>query len=450
MKNIIKFFIIFSLLAPFVNAAEYSFEQAYERALIQDEELLASQKEVERFKASKNASRGLYLPKVSVEGRYTYIDEPITINLDPIRSAINPLYNFHIPGYTLPAFELEVQDDKFFKSQITASLPLYTGGKVSAANKASSANLEEALAKLEQRQNNILTELTTKYFGAILAKEAVKIRAEFLKNTKQNAKEAAQMYKAGTISKVEKMAIEITAAQAQRDYDTSLNDADMAQTLLKNLLSEQEDISFTSSLFMPDQSKIPTLDYFKQRALQNNTSLKIIDAGIKKTKANIKAQRADFLPTIYLFAKHELYTKDLTILEPDYAYGIGFSWNLFEGGASYNKTKAAIRQKESVEELKQKAVQDIQTALDYYYKKMQNAAMNYKAVQKEITFSKEFYRARKIGFKAGTSTSLEVNTALTYKLKTQLDSIKAEYDFLVSLATLLSLSGDTNTFESYK
>ena len=221
------------------------------------------------------------------------------------------------------------------------------------------------------------------YFGAILAKEAVKIRAEFLKNTKQNAKEAAQMYKAGTISKVEKMAIEITAAQAQRDYDTSLNDADMAQTLLKNLLSEQEDISFTSSLFMPDQSKIPTLDYFKQRALQNNTSLKIIDAGIKKTKANIKAQRADFLPTIYLFAKHELYTKDLTILEPDYAYGIGFSWNLFEGGASYNKTKAAIRQKESVEELKQKAVQDIQTALDYYYKKMQNAAMNYKAVQKE-------------------------------------------------------------------
>ncbi len=450
MRKILKFFIVFFLFVPFLNAAQYSFEQAYQRALTSDEELISAQKEVQRFKANKNAARGLYLPKVSVEGRYTYIDEPITIDLNPIRSAINPLYQFHIPGYTLPSFELEVQDEKFFKSQITASLPLYTGGKVSAANKASSASLDEALAKLEQRQNNILTDLTTKYFGAILAREAVKIRKEFLKNTEQNAKEAAQMYKAGTISKVEKMAIEITAAQAKRDYDTSLNDADMAQTLLKNLLSEKEEITFTSSLFMPDQNKIPSLEFFKKRALKNNTSLKIVDANIQKTKANIKAQSSEFLPTVYLFAKHELYTKDLTILEPDYAYGIGFSWNIFEGGTSYNKTKAAKLQKESIEELKQKAVQDIQTAVDYYYKKMENAAMTYKAVQKEISFSEEFYRARKLGFKAGTSTSLEVNTALTYKLKTQLDSIKAEYDYLVSLATILSLTGDTNTFESYK
>ena len=450
IKNIIKTFFLFVLFSSVLNAAEYSFEQAYQRALTTDEGVLSAQKEVAQFKANRNAARGLYLPKVSVEGKYTYINDPIVIDLEPIRGAMQPLYNFHIPGYTLPAFALEVQDDKFFKSQITATLPLFAGGKISAANKASSANLEEALAKLEQRQNNILTEITTKYFGTILAQEAVKIRAEFLKNTQQNAKEAAQMYKAGAISKVEKMAIEITAAQAQRDYDTSLNDADMAQTLLKNLLSEEGKISFSSSLFMPDQNKRPSLEFFKERALANNTSLKIVQANLQKTKANIKAQGSDFLPTVYLFAKHELYTKDLTILEPDYAYGIGFSWNLFEGGSSYNKTKAAIRQKESVEELQKKAIQDIQTAVDYYYKKMQNAAMNYKAVQKEISFSKEFYRARKLGFKAGTSTSLEVNTALTYKLKTQLDSIKAEYDFLVSLATLLSLSGDVNTFESYK
>ena len=450
MKNIFKFFILFILLTPVINAAQYSFEQAYQRALTTDESVLAAQKEVEQFKANKNAARGLYLPKVSIDGRYTYIDDPIIINLEPIRSAMQPLYNFHIPGYTLPAFALEVQDDKFFKSQITATLPLFAGGKISAANKASSASLDEALAKLEQQQNNILSELTTKYFGAILAEEAVKIRREFLKNTEQNAKEARQMFKAGTISKVEKMAIEITSAQAQRDYDASLNDAAMAQTVLKNLLSEEGEISFSSSLFMPDQNKIPSLEFFKQRALNNNPSLKIVEANLEKTKANIKAQTSDFLPTVYLFAMHELYTKDLTLLEPEYAYGIGFSWNIFEGGSSYNKTKAAQAQKESVLELQQKAVKDIQTAIEYYYKKMQNAAMTYKAVQKEISFSDEFYRARKLGFKAGTSTSLEVNTALTYKLKTQLDSIKAEYDYLVCLATILSLTGDTNTFESYK
>ena len=450
MKNIVKFLFLLFLCTPVLNAVQYSFEEAYQRALTFDEGVLAAKKEVQQFKAAKMAAKGLYLPKVFVEGKYTYIDEPIMINLEDIRKTLVPLYQIHFPGYTLPAFELEVQEDRFFKSQITATLALFTGGKISAANKAARADYGQALAKLEQAQNNILNEITTKYFGAILAAQTVKIREEFLKNTEQNAKEANQMFKAGTISRVEKMAIEISAAQAKRDYATALNDAAMAQTLLKNLLSEEEEIVFSSSLFMPKQEKIPALEFFKKRALANNSSLKIVQANLEKTKANIKAQGSEFLPSVYLFATRQLYTKDLTLLEPDYAYGVGFSWNIFEGGSSYNKTKAALRQKESVEELQKNAVKDIQTAIEYYYKKMQNAAMTYKAVQKEIVFSEEFYRARKIGFKAGTSTSLEVNTALTYKLKTELDSVKAQYDFLVSFAVILSLTGDTNTFESYK
>ena len=60
MRKIFKLFLAFYLITPFINAAEYSFEQAYQRALSSDEELIAAKKEVERFKATRNATRGLY------------------------------------------------------------------------------------------------------------------------------------------------------------------------------------------------------------------------------------------------------------------------------------------------------------------------------------------------------------------------------------------------------
>jgi len=155
------------------------------------------------------------------------------------------------------------------------------------------------------------------------------------------------------------------------------------------------------------------------------------------------------LPSVYLFANRELYTNDLTVLDPDYAYGVGFAWNLFEGGRTYNQTKAAEKQTQSIISLKQQQTKDILTGLEYYYKKMQNAEQNYRALQKELAFTEEFYKTRRLGFRTGTSTSLEVNMAMTQWLKTQLDSLKAQYDFVTSLAMLLSLSGQADLFGEY-
>jgi outer membrane protein TolC len=258
------------------------------------------------------------------------------------------------------------------------------------------------------------------------------------------------MFEAGMISKVEKMAVDIVYSQVKRDYNSSINDASLANTLLQNLLSESETVTFSSSLFVTDENLLAPLSYFRDKAQANNSVLKIVDAKLRAADAGVRAQTADFMPSVYAFGSRELYKEDLTILDPVYSYGLGFSWSLFEGGSSVNKTKAALRQREAVRYMREKYVKDINTAVEFYYKKMQNAAMNYKAVQDEIVFTREFYAARELGFKAGTSTSLEVNMALTQRLKTELDGLNAQYDFVVSLANILSVSGETQNFEDYK
>lgn len=440
-KIIVTFFLTISVLP--LQAKEYSFNDAYTRVLATQESLAAARQEVKAAQAQKNSTRAMYMPTLGVKGNYTRINEPINIDLNAIRDVIQTLH-----GIPLPSFEKQVQDEIFFKAQAYATLPLFTGGKISSANAAATANYAGAKAQENMLADKLLVELSTKYFGNLLATKMVEVRGQFLQNARQNAENGAKMFRAGVISKVEKMSVDVILAQAQRDYDSSLNDAEIAQTLLKDILSETEEIIPNSPLFVLNLENLPPLEDFKAKALSNPV-FNYIDSRKDLSKANEKAQKADFLPTLYLFATRELYTKDLTILDPDWAYGVGFNWSLFEGGKSYYKTKAAEEQTAKVEQLKAQQIKDITTAIDYYYKKMQNAQQTYEALKEELSFTEAFYKARQLGFKAGTTTSLEVNMALSQWQKAQLENLKAQYDFVTSLATILNLSGQTALFSQY-
>lgn len=425
---------------------EYCFNQAYERLLQSSESLAALRQEAAMRKSQKLGARGLRYPSVGVKGSFTKIDSPIAIDLNGIRSSIQPLYPSNI---ILPDFTLNVQDEEFFKAQIYAALPIYTGGKISAAGAAASAEYDAASAKTDALKNNLLAELAGKYFGVPLAEQTLQVRKQFLENARQNADDGAKMFRVGTISKVEKMALDVQLAQAERDYNTAVNNAAVAQILLDSLLSESETVKVKTGLFILPNEQIPSLSSLRQSAASDSPVLSMLSGKIALSAAQEKKERAEFLPSVYLFANRELYTNDLTILEPDYAYGIGFSWSLFEGGRRYYKTQAAREQTLAVEKLKAQQLTDITTGIEYHYQKMQNALETYSALQKELEFTEAFYNARRLGFKAGTATSLEVNTALSQWLKSRLDSLKAQYDFITSLAQVLNLSGRTELFGRY-
>lgn len=447
-KHILLIFLLSLCGAAF--AKDYSFEQALERAYLKDDAVVSAQKDLESAKAEKTSSSGLYWPTIGVKGQYTNIDAPLDIDLNEIRSAVQPLYDAMDSGVILPDFTKRVQDERFFKAQAYATLPLYTGGKIRAANMASLSGVNESEARFELLKNNILADLSAKYFGAVLAGEVVKVRSAYMENTRELADNGAKMYETGVISKVEKMATDLAFNSAKRDYQISLNDASLANNLLKNALHETDDITFNSALFICDVNDIEPLEYFKEAALSESPVLKVYDSKETLADANIKAQTSGLLPTVYLFGYRELYDEDLTILDPEYAYGAGVQWDIFSGGSSGNKRKSALLKKDSLLAARAKQETDIETYVEYYYKKMQNAIFKHASALEETALREELLRVRTLAFKTGTGTSLEVDAARTQLLKSHTDTLNAQYEFVTSLAGLLSISGKSEMFENYR
>jgi len=78
--------------------------------------LQAARAEVERRTAERAATRSLQQPQIDVSAAQTWIDQPLTINLDPIRDVILMLHPA-VPAAAIPPFITTIQSERFFRAR---------------------------------------------------------------------------------------------------------------------------------------------------------------------------------------------------------------------------------------------------------------------------------------------------------------------------------------------
>ena len=69
-----------------------------------------------------------------------------------------------------------IQEKKFGMVNAGFVMPLFTGGKINAANKAAKIKFEESEIETIQKSYELTGELVERYFGLILANQAMKVR----------------------------------------------------------------------------------------------------------------------------------------------------------------------------------------------------------------------------------------------------------------------------------
>ena len=198
-------------------AEELSFDQALGRLREKNESVKAAQMEKEQKKHEKAVAQGLYFPKVQFGARYTRIDEPITIDLNDIRTVILGLHPV-VPAEMVPSFEKPVQDDTFWRANVSAVWPIFTGGQILAGNRAADAFLEESREKLRYTESTLTTELVRRYFGLRLAQKVFEVRKQVLEGMDKHLYQAKKLEENGMIARAERLHAEVAWAEAKREY----------------------------------------------------------------------------------------------------------------------------------------------------------------------------------------------------------------------------------------
>ncbi len=428
-----------ALSSAYAQTPALDFSQARQLAHDRVDSIKVEAAETAKRESEAKSARSLHGPKIELDSKQIWGRKTLdygTVNLGGL-----------IPGLPLPPIDLYHEEDIGGpRAAINAQLPIYMGGAINAKVRAADEAVYESQARTQAQRDTVDTELAQKYFAVQLARSIERLQNEMLHQQELEVRKALRFEKTGTISRLERMAVEVNRDTAKRELLTAQTNRRVAESELAGLLREENVRELKTPLFVVTEG-IGTLKSWQDKALGASPVLKSVVAQRRQAEQGVTAAKAAWHPQIYAFANYNMIKHYLTIPEPDWIAGIGLKFTLWDNKDRNASIAAANSLVTKAQAAHDEARNRIQTAVQTAYLKSNEAREAYRLTDSTLSLAKENLRLREKGFSEGLSTADEVNDARTKLLAAEIARRVAAYRFVVAWAMLNAACGDMNAFE---
>lgn len=435
-----------------------TYEEALEITMTANPQIKANTYEHEAIQRERKAAYGLRLPQVGVTGAYTYMSDDIAFDLnglkDPISGILGGLGGSLPPSILEQAgamlakdWSLKLQDRSVGIVAANVTIPIYTGGKINAANNAAKIKVAESTQSGMQSRNALISELTERYYGLALAIQVADVRKAVVEGMKHHLADAKAMEQSGLIARSERLYAEVHAAEAEREYIKAAKLVETLRSALSSTLNSEESYTPITNMFI--LSDMNNVEWFKEQALASSPLLKQVSLKKDLAQEGVRLSRSEFLPQVALMGMASLYDYQLTPVAPRWAVGAGVSLKIFDGLHREYKHGAARSTVKQVEALGEKASSNILTLIDKLYNEMSTYNSQMPSIDAALVFAEEYLRIKEEAFKEGVAPATDVIDAELNLAKVRVERLQAAYYFDCMLARLLEASGISETFAEY-
>ncbi|WP_316837174.1 TolC family protein [Pedobacter nutrimenti] len=442
---------IYNLAFPIVSllllSSSYSYsqnitlQQCLDRAYQNNLTVKQARTSLQASKFNLQAEKQSYLPKVDLLSSYTYLSQPIDINLQTVRDGIvngssaqslnaaNEVFkeitgsdlsqpvqdrilnaSKKIIGAIYPDYNPSLSKQSYFVAGLGVRQPLYLGNKLSAARNLASSLVETTSINV-QVANKEVNFLIAAQYVRILYLNSILNKQQFIVDAlTKNKNYAAEMVKNQVLPPYQKNWTNVFLTQAQSIYNNLKLDKQNALVELNKLMGAALDSAVQITDTLNYTAKVP--ETAQPGFYESNPIYKLVDSKTAYAKTSEKVTRSFALPNVFAIGNYNLYQKDLPLTIPDWFVGVELQWTLFNG-QTRKRTQAA---RELIEESKlaeKNTSQTLQAA-------MMVAGNKIKSLQNDVA---ALDTARK---EAGTTSRL-----ITERMKNQLSSPKDVNDALL-------------------
>ncbi len=362
--------------------------------------------------------------------------------------AVPPAYQDILSSLSSTASTITERD--VFSSSIRAVWPLFTGGRISAAQSAAKGKTEEAQSQFALEQQARFEDLSKYYFSVVLAKEVLTTRQSAEQGLRKHRDFAIKMEQQGQVARIERLQAEASLDKASVETRKAASDLTIAQVALGKLLAQDEPVEPAETLFI--NANLPPLSAFIDQTLLTYPGLELLEAKHKQASSLIKAEKGKYYPEVYLFGDYSLYEDDslASQMKPDWLVGVGVSVPLIESTGRSEKSKAARSVVAQIDALKSQAKQDLSLLVQKTYLEAQQAIDEVQGLESSIALANENLHLRERSFTQGLSSSLEVVDAQLYVASIEIQRSAARFRYLISLTKLLALSSEFDSLKLYQ
>ncbi|HKW41071.1 MAG TPA: TolC family protein, partial [Gemmatimonadales bacterium] len=302
---------------------------------------LAAERFAERRAAAEvHEARGLFLPSLGLNSRYSHFD-----GVPNIGDLVNPAYAAlnGILGQRRFPTDIDITLPQRHDSHIELRQPLFNAGILANYAVARGRADGQHLARLTAARR-LAADVQTAYLNEASARRAAEIYAASLALVQENERVAQRLLAAGRVTpeavfraRADRSAIEQDLAEARQRHTAA---ARVVNQILQRPLDAPLDVIPDSALELPLAVDV---DGAVAHALTGREELQQVDAGMRTAQAGVRAATAAFLPSVSVGVDYGFQSRDLAFRSSqDYwVASLVVSWNLFNGGQDAARRTAA-------------------------------------------------------------------------------------------------------------
>ena len=419
--------------------ASMSIEEAWQNVVLKNDGVKAATSDVTRTELKKSSAKSMYLPSVSITGNYTHLSEPVNIDTSDVSVALASL---PIPLPFPSQINLTQQD--VFLADLHFLWPLYTGGKIDAAQDIYKAQANEAKAKVAMKKDFAFLKLVKYYYGVVVSESLLLTRTEAQKALTLHYENAKKLKNEGQIAKIELLNARVKLDDAVIETSKARHKYEIALSALHSITKVSSNPN--SNLFV--NASMKNEDYYLNETKENYAGLQVLEAKKNQTQALIGIKEADWYPSVAAYGNYNLYKDDSPIMStlPTWFAGVVVKIDLLKRKDRTQEIQMAELLSAKVKYLKLQAIEDLSLLVEKTYKEMLADYEEFNLLSSSIELARENYRLRDIAFKEGLSTSVELVDAQMFLLGAKTKRLNAAYEFVQKVSQLSVLSGQREMF----
>ncbi|HVE51477.1 MAG TPA: TolC family outer membrane protein [Casimicrobiaceae bacterium] len=330
---------------------------------------------------------------------------------------------------------------------ISASQPLFRAQNIVVLSQAQ-RQVEQADYTLAQQQQDLILRVTIAYFDVLLAEVNVELAEAQKAAISEQLAQARRNFEVGvaTITDTNEAQARFDAIVAQEI--SARNDLDNRRAALRVIIGRMpRDLRRLGPGFEPTLPEPNVLEYWLDRALTDNLSVRIAGYSFDVATLEIDRARAAHLPTVDLVASasHSLGTGSLGTNANSQSrtslIGLAFNFPIYQGGLITSRVREAVALQETARQNLEGARRNALASAQVGFAGVNSAAASVNAFEQALRSAQTALESNRLGLEVGVRTNLDVLNVTQQLFQVRRDLAQSYFNYLLGLLRLKASIG---------
>lgn len=313
---------------------------------------------------------------------------------------------------------------------ISASMPIYTGGKLSGTIKKAKAGYLYSEQGLQKAYNDMRSTVTNGYFDMLQADNMQQLGRESVTRLADHLKNVEAQYEVGVVAKVDVLRSQVELANAKQSLIKAENAYQIAEANLNKIVGLPMDTQLKLDNILVYTPYENDMQYCLDYAAKHRPELEQAKQNVEAAKGALRVAISGHMPQIAASASQNWNDSNWPGDENGkWGVGVQVTMNIFDSGVTTSKIHGAEADLAKAHETYRDTVNAVNLDVRSNYLNMREAEKRIDTTKLAVSQAEEDYRIAQLRYMNGVGTNTDVLDAQVALTDAKTNYLQAMYDY---------------------